>query len=187
MHLPPLIKFHPSYFTKLLAMISLSSLSPCLVHAASDVSIVGSATSGGTFSGGNPNVFTPTAAAANVQGSAITASLNVGNAVVLNTASAAAGNGDIIAASTILTKIAGSSSQLTLNAVRDLSLGAISSSAGSIPLSLNAGRNITNADVLRTLNGNVTINCGQTFTSSSPISANSPPSESPKSSSTARI
>ncbi|MEY4568901.1 MAG: hypothetical protein RLZZ398_340 [Verrucomicrobiota bacterium] len=158
------MKFHLSYFTKLLAMISLSSLSPCLVHAASDVSIVGSATSGGTFSGGNPNVFTPTAAAANVQGSAITASLNAGNAVVLNTASAAVGNGDIIAASTILTKIAGSSSQLTLNAVRDLSLGSISSSAGSIPLSLNAGRNITNADVLRTLNGNVTINCGQTFT-----------------------
>ena len=164
MHLPPLMKFHPSYFTKLLATISLSSLAPCLVHAASDVSIVGSATSGGTFSGGNPNVFTPTAAAANVQGSAITASLNAGNAVVLNTASAAAGNGDIIAASTILTKIAGGPSQLTLNAVRDLSLGSISSSADSIPLSLNAGRNITNADVLRTLNGNVTINCGQTFT-----------------------
>ena len=62
--------------------------------AASDVTVSTATTSGGTFSSGNPNVFTPTANSSVANNGSIQTSLNAGTAVTLNTASGATGSGD---------------------------------------------------------------------------------------------
>jgi hypothetical protein len=88
-------------------------------RAASDVTVSTSTTSGGTFSGTNPRVFTPTATAAVANNGNIQTALNLASSVTINTASAAAGNGDLTVSATVA-KTAGGSATLTLNAVRDL-------------------------------------------------------------------
>ncbi|MCW1884761.1 hypothetical protein OKA04_08475 [Luteolibacter flavescens] len=137
----------------------MSLLLPAALHAASDVTLSSTVTTGGSFSGANPNVFTPTADAANVQTSAIQSQLNAGTGVTINSASAAAGNGDITL-NTTLTRNSGTlASPLVFNAVRDLSIGTtLSATSAAMPLTLNAGRSISNAGSITTNGGAVLLN-----------------------------
>ena len=85
-----------------LAVLFVSFLLPVRhLRAASDVAVSTAATSGGSFSGGNPNVFTPTVNAAVANQTTIQTSLNAGTGVTVNTASAATGNGDFQIAATV--------------------------------------------------------------------------------------
>lgn len=133
-------------------------LFPASLQAASDVTISTAATSGGAFSGTNPKVFTPVDPTAFVQASAVQTELNVGNGVTVETASAAAGNGDI-SLSTALTKTTGAASAaVTLNAVRDITISsALSANTGNLPLALNAGRKITTSANISTNGGAVVL------------------------------
>ena len=134
------------------------------LRAASDVTVSTAATSGGSFSGGNPNVFTPTANSAVANQTTIQTSLNVGTGVTLNTASAATGNGDFQIAAPIA-KTAVVSSTLTLNAVRNLAINAaISTSGGPLPLVVNAGGTISSSASIASNGGNITLNTAQPFT-----------------------
>ena len=144
-------------------IVCLVGLSFTVAHAASDVSVTTAATSGGTFSGGNPNVFTPTGATAVVNSNDILTTLNANTPVTVNTASPASGNGDLRLTSSI-TRTVGGQALLTFNAARDLLLeAAITGSGGSIPLSLNAGRAITSSQAITTRNQTVAINTVQPF------------------------
>ena len=155
-----------------LAVLLVSFLLPVQhLRAASDVTVSTAATSGGTFSGGNPNVFTPTANSAVANNSTIQTSLNAGSGVTLNTASAATGNGDITIVNT-LAKTAGTSSTLTLNAVRNLAINAAISASGSpLPLVLNAGGTISSSASIASNGGTITINTAQQFTLGSSLNA----------------
>ena len=93
----------------------LVGLSLATAHAVSDVSVTTAATSGGTFSGGNPNVFTPTVATAVVNPNDILATLNTNTPVTVNTASPALGNGDLRLTS-FITRTVGGQALLTFNA-----------------------------------------------------------------------
>ena len=77
--------------TRLLpAVLCVSFLLPVQhLRAASDVTVSTAATSGGTFSGANPDVFTPTANAAVANQISIQTSLNAASAVTINTATGA--------------------------------------------------------------------------------------------------
>ena len=141
----------------------LLSLSLPAAHAASDVSVTTAATSGGNFSGGSPNIFTPSASPAVASNATIQASLNAGTPITLNTVSGAAGNGDLVTTAAI-SKTAGSIAALTFNAVRDLTLnGTLNSTVGTMPLALTAGRAISSSATVTTNGGNVTINTVQPF------------------------
>ena len=131
---------------------------PGLLHAASDVTISTVPTAGGAFGGTNPKVFTPTDASAFVQAASIQTELNGGTGITLGTASAAAGNGDIIL-STALTKSTGANTApMIWNATRDISVQAgLSATTGSMPLTLNAGRKISTSAAITTNGGAVVL------------------------------
>ncbi|QJE95286.1 InlB B-repeat-containing protein [Luteolibacter luteus] len=131
-------------------------LFPAGLHAASDVTISTAATAGGSFSGTNPKTFTPVDAAAFVQASSIQTELNAGNSVTLETASPAAGNGDITV-TTAVTKFSGANpASVTFNAVRDITISsALAANTGNLPLTLNAGRKITTSASISTNGGAV--------------------------------
>lgn len=147
-----------------LAVLLVSFLLPSLhLRAASDVSVSSAATSGGSFSGGNPNVFTPTAAAAVANQTTIQTSLNAGASVRLNTASVSTGSGDLQIAATV-SKTVGPTATLTLNAARDLAINfGLSANTGTMPLALTAGRAITSAAPITSNGGNITLNTVQPF------------------------
>ena len=155
-----------------LAVLLVSFLLPSLhLHAASDVTVSTAATSGGSFSGGNPNVFTPTASAAVANQTTIQTSLNAASAVTLNTASAATGSGDILVAVAVA-KTAGASATLTLNAVRDLAINfGLSATVGTMPINLAAGRAISSSAAISSNGGNITINTVQPFTLGNSLNA----------------
>ncbi|MCU0781918.1 MAG: hypothetical protein MUF04_12565 [Akkermansiaceae bacterium] len=154
-----------------LSLLLLVLLGPVSARAASDVTVSAAASSGGAFSGGNPNVFNPAAAAAVANTGTMQTSLNAGNAVTILTASAAGGAGDLTVSSTVA-KTGGASSTLTLNAVRDLAINAtVSSSSGALPLVFNAGRNISNSQTLGSNGGNITLSPAQTFTVGAAVNA----------------
>ena len=147
----------------------------CVAHAlfgASDVTVNTAATSGGSFNGGNPNVFTPTSASAVANQTTIQTTLNAGAGVTINTASGAAGNGDLTVGAT-LSKSAGGTATLTLNAARDLIIGsAISASGtGALPLVLTAGRAISSTQPISTNGGGIAINTVQPFALGSSMSS----------------
>jgi hypothetical protein len=139
--------------------IVLSLLLSASLHAASDVTISTAATSGGSFSGTNPNVFTPVNAAAVVQASAIQTQLNAGTGVTIDTASAGAGNGDITVATAVAKNAGANTAPMVFNAQRDISIGAnLSASIGQMPLTLNAGRKITLTSAITTNGSAVVLN-----------------------------
>ena len=141
------------------------------LRAASDVTVSTGATAGGAFSGGSPNVYTPTASPAVANTGTIQTSLNSGNAVTITTASGAAGNGDLTMTSQVA-KTGGASSLLTLNAVRDLALNAaLTASGGPLPVTLVAGRNLTVGNAVTTNGGNLTISPVGTATVSNGLNA----------------
>ena len=82
----------------------------------------------------------------------IQTSLNNGVPVTLNTASAVAGNGDLLSTATISKTVGDTATSLTLNAVRDLTInGAINASVGSMPLALvsNPGGSVPDGEYFR--------------------------------------
>jgi len=165
-----LMKHHPAP-RPIIALAFIITAAACRLEAASDVTVSTGATSGGSFAGANPNVFTPTAGTAVANNGTIQTSLNGGNAVTINTASAAGGNGDLTVASPI-SKTAGANATLTLNAVRDLAInGPVSSTTGTLPILLSAGRNITNTQALTSNGGAITLSPVQTFTVGAAINA----------------
>ncbi|MCW1926457.1 hypothetical protein OKA05_28155 [Luteolibacter arcticus] len=140
-------------------LVVLSLLLPAVLHAASDVTISTASTSGGSFSGTNPRVFTPVDAAAFVQASIIQTDLNAGTGVTINTASAAAGNGDIVLSSALSKSAGASPGAMVWNAARDITINAtLSASGGAMPLTLNAGRKITITQGITTNGGSILLN-----------------------------
>ncbi len=146
-----------------LRVFSILALPLCL-HAASDIAITGSVTTGGALTGTNPKTFSATNSGANFQLSTLQGELNAGTGIILDTQSGfnAAGN---ITLGTNLSKTAGTSSPLVFNAANDLTLsGSISASGGALPLTLNAGHNISNSLSITTNGGNVLLNPTGDFT-----------------------
>ncbi len=134
-----------------------------LAQGASDVTITTAATSGGSFSEASPRVFTPSAATANIQASALAAILNSGTGATIDNTSAFSGNGDI-AISTGITKNAGAVSPLTLTAARDISIGGtLTSSAPGTPVAFTAGRDILMGSGVTTGGGSVNLSPGNEF------------------------
>lgn len=126
-------------------------LDPTTVNISSDP------TTGGTLSGG---VFTPGIASttANVNVTELIAALQGGTSVTIETASPAAGDGDI---NFLVPFSAGFTTPvtLTLNAVRDINVSnAITIGSGSLTLAFNAGRDINIASAITTGSGNATFN-----------------------------
>ncbi len=159
--------------TRLLPAVLLVSLLLPVQHlrAASDVSVSSALTSGRSFGGGNPNVFTPTANAAVANNGTIQTSLNAGTGVTINTASAATGSGDFQIAVAV-SKTLGPTSTLTLNAVRNLAISAAISASGSpLPLVFNAEGTISSSASVASNGGNITINTAQPFTLGSSLHA----------------
>lgn len=147
------------------------------LQGASDVHIVTQVppteAAGGSFGGGNPDVFTPSANKAYALLSSIQTALNAGRAVTLNTTSSQTGNGDLFL-KTGITKVSGASSTLTFNAARHLVVeGYIYSSQGNLPLVFNAGSDMSNNQVLNSSGGGLTLNVGQIFNMGAGITAGS--------------
>ncbi|MGA1238915.1 MAG: hypothetical protein ACO34E_18870, partial [Limisphaerales bacterium] len=135
----------------------LGLLMPFAGRAASDVAVSSAATSGGSFSGANPLVFTPTAASAVANVLTIQQALNGGQGVTINTASGAAGNGDVNWLNP-LSKTSGGTSPLVLQATRDIVISAsLTASAGSMPLTLSAGGGVVISSSVSTYGGDLNI------------------------------
>jgi autotransporter-associated beta strand protein len=120
---------------------------------------ISSATMGGTFSGGNPDVFTPTSDSATVDAAAIDTSLNAGTSVTITTGSTGSQNGDITVATEILCSAAPAGTPtLLLQAAGDINVNApISGSAGvALNVNLEAGGNVTVASPITTYGGTFT-------------------------------
>lgn len=128
-----------------------------------DVTITGAATSGGSFSGGATNVFSPGSgeSTANVAVADITTALLTTGVTIntVNTGAAGVGSGDI----TIGTPLVAAAitwtapTTLTLNAVRDVTVNlgsAITATNGS--LVVNAGRDIAVNAATKTTTGSLT-------------------------------
>ncbi|QLL29355.1 CHAT domain-containing protein [Thermosynechococcus sichuanensis E542] len=81
--------------------------------------IIYNTTSGGTFSGGNPDIFTPTTDDAFVENTAIEAALNLGTSVIITTGGTGTQAGDISVFAPI-TKTSGGDASLTLQAANDI-------------------------------------------------------------------
>lgn len=128
-----------------------------------DVTITGAVTSGGSFSGGNPDVFTPASGAntANVNLTTITTALNAGTDVKIttaNTGTSGGGSGDINVDAVLTWSVTAPTAPttLTLSAVRDVNVNsAITATRGS--LVANAGRNVNVAAVITTTDGDVVL------------------------------
>jgi filamentous hemagglutinin family protein len=110
-------------------------------------------TANGSFSGGNPNIFTTTANSASADVATIVASLNAGTSVTINTTPGGTQAGNITVSSAIA-KTAGGNTTLTLNAVGALVVNApISSTVGAMPVVITAGGDITINESITTNNG----------------------------------
>lgn len=103
-----------------------------------DVEIKNTGTINGTFGGGNPNVFTPTADSAVVNVADIESSLNSGTSVTITTGSTGTQAGNITVTDAI-NKTAGGDATLTLEAANHITLNnTIQSSAGKLNVVLSA-------------------------------------------------
>ena len=134
----------------------------------SDVTITGAVDSGGSYSGGTPDVFSPGSGAntSNVNVTTITTALNLGTDVTITTANSGtsgSGNGDISIDAVITWDRAAflpPPSILTLSAVRDVNVNsAITATNGSFVA--NAGRDVNVKGVITTTDGNVVLRAGK--------------------------
>jgi len=124
-----------------------------------DVDIQNAASSNGTFDSGSPNTFTPSADTAIADRGTIQTSLDGGTGVTITTGATGSQSGDITVTDSI-TKSAGGSATLTLNAAGSLTINnAITSSGNSLDLALTAGGgNITqSASGILTVDGTTTL------------------------------
>ncbi|OGA58036.1 MAG: hypothetical protein A3G81_24700, partial [Betaproteobacteria bacterium RIFCSPLOWO2_12_FULL_65_14] len=128
-----------------------------------DVTITGAVTSGGSFSGGDPDVFTPASGAdtANVNLTTITTALNAGTDVTITTANSGtsgSGSGDISVDAVLTWSVIAPTTPttLTLSAVQDVNVNsAITATRGS--LVANAGRDVNVKAVITTTDGDVVL------------------------------
>ncbi len=116
--------------------------------------VVIAAGSAGSLSAG---VFDPVGSPASIGVDQINAALDAGTSVIINTASAASGAGNITMTGAI-SKTAGSEATLTLNADGTIVVSqSISSTTGSLDVVLNAGGSVTMDSIISTNGGKLTI------------------------------
>ncbi|WJI24617.1 CHAT domain-containing protein [Thermosynechococcus sp. B0] len=114
-----------------------------------NVTISNFPTSGGSFSGSNPDVFTPTTDNAFVVNTAIEAALNLGTSVIITTGDTGTQAGDISVLASI-TKIGGGDASLTLQAANDILVADdIRSEAGRLNIILHADADNSGAGAIR--------------------------------------
>jgi filamentous hemagglutinin family protein len=131
-------------------------------------------TSGGVFSGADPNVFAPFTDDAIVDVNDILNALNSGISVVITTFTTGSQAGDIRLESPLLTNAIGNPT-LTLNATNDILINApINAFGGGVNLDFVAGRNIALNGEIRTAGGSFTSNSGGDFTARGPIVTTDP-------------
>lgn len=99
----------------------------------SEVTISASASSGGTWSGGNPDTFTPNTPRATVSVTEIESRLIAATSVIITTSAAVIGDGDIL----VRSPVSWSANTLTLTAERDIIINAVMTASGTSVLSLN--------------------------------------------------
>ncbi len=120
---------------------------------------IASTTAGGTFDGGDPNIFTPTSSNATVSASTIDASLDAGTSVTITTGTTGTQNGDITVSTAIAADGATAATPtLALQAAGNIFVNnTISGSAGeALNVDLEAGGNITVASPITTFGGTLT-------------------------------
>ncbi|WNC46340.1 CHAT domain-containing protein [Thermosynechococcus sp. GLH187] len=114
-----------------------------------NVTISNSPTSGGSFSGSNPDVFTPTTDDAFVVNTAIEAALNLGTSVIITTGDTGTQAGDISVLASI-TKIGGGDASLTLQAANNILVADdIRSEEGRLNIILHADADNSGAGAIR--------------------------------------
>jgi filamentous hemagglutinin family protein len=132
------------------------------------------ATAGGSFGGGNPNTFTPTADNATVDVATINTALNAGTSITITTGADGTQNGDITVASTINKSTGNTNATLTLSAAGNIAINAgagitrTGTGTGRLDVALNAGASSGNVAInapvtLTTNNGSLTTTGGGTF------------------------
>lgn len=125
-----------------------------------NVTISNSPTSGGSFSGSNPDVFTPTTDDAFVVNTAIEAALNLGTSVIITTGDTGTQVGDISVLASI-TKIGGGDASLTLQAANNIFVYSnITSQAGRLNIILHADADNSGAGAIRLDSVTLTTNGG---------------------------
>ena len=133
------------------------------LHAASEVTIGTGATKGGKFSGANPKIFKPTKAKAAMGAKLVARTLNSSKGVTVTTGSSAADSGDLIVSAPI-SKTAGRTAILTLDAAHDVKVNAaINATKNTLPLVLKAGGGIASTAAITTNGGDVTITTVEPF------------------------
>lgn len=144
----------------------------------SDILIQSAATAQGSFSGGAPDVFTPTGAGtATVDVADINASLNSGTSVTITTNSAGLQSGDVTfvaGAGNAISKASGSDATLRVDAAGEIIIhSTIESTTGRLHLDFNnySDLTISSTGSISTNGGNITWDSGSngTFSSSGPI------------------
>ena len=131
-----------------------------------NVNIV-AATAGGTFGGGNPDIFTPTADDSTVDAATINTTLSGGTDVTITTGATGAQAGNITVSSAI-SKTAGGNATLTLSAANNIAINqSISSTTGALGVVLDSGitttsGSITTGAAISTNGGDVTMRSGTT-------------------------
>ncbi|WNC31182.1 CHAT domain-containing protein [Thermosynechococcus sp. PKX82] len=114
-----------------------------------NVTISNSPTSGGSFSGSNPDVFTPTTDDAFVVNTAIEAALNLGTSVIITTGDTGTQAGDISVLASI-TKTGGGDASLTLQAANNILVADdIRSEEGRLNIILHADADNSGAGAIR--------------------------------------
>lgn len=102
--------------------------------AAYNVAISGAASANGSWSGGNPDVWTPSGSGAKVSVSEIQTRLNGGTSVTINTGAGGTENGDI----TVLNALSWSAGALDLEAAQDIRVDAVMTASGTSSLTLTS-------------------------------------------------
>jgi len=139
---------------------------------------ISAATVNGSFSGGNPDIFTPTAEPATVNAATIVAALNSGTSVEITTGTTGTGAGEITVQNAIVTAGGPANATLTLRAATDITVNAainLASVAGNVQLLADADASGTGTVTLAaavtagatgtvTLQGAGRINVGATVT-----------------------
>lgn len=112
---------------------------------------ISSMTSGGTFSGGNPDIFTPNSDSAAVANTAIEAALNLGTSVIITTGDTGTQAGNIVVNAPIL-KTSGGNASLILRAANDILFSSnsnIESQAGRLNIILHADADNSGAGAIQ--------------------------------------
>ncbi len=121
-----------------------------------DVTIA-AATANGSFSGANPNVWTPSANSSTINVATINSSLSAGTSVTITTTGAGVQAGNILVSSAI-SKTAGGAATLILNANGSITVNqTIGTSSGNLNVSLVAGTGVTTSAAITTLGGNLSV------------------------------